>query len=290
MRWRPRRANKNNYKEICAEQQKRERQLEREHRWRTCQRIRFNPSTYMSKALKLNARRRARQLVLYTTNGTLLRPKQFVKYLNSNMEGANGLEALPFTEDEHQHTHNTIVAIRNMENNKAIGTDGAHVEMMKKNAPKTAKLLTGIWKTVDRCRIVPPEWIEGIVVPLFKGKGTQADPANSRPLTILSHIQKITEEAVVLEFYKQVTTDRAQFGFLAGVQVIQAALSVLAALRSAALFIAVLELSKTYDSVLQQLLLEKLRQLVDENLTNQLLFIPTNSQSDSSRRHYAHLN
>lgn len=51
----------------------------------------------------------------------------------------------------------------------------------------------------------------------------------------------------MLEFDRQVSTDQAQFGFLVGVQVIQAALSVLAALETKEIYIAVLDLSKSYD-------------------------------------------
>lgn len=76
---------------------------------------------------------------------------------------------------------------------------------------------------------------------------------------------------MILEFDKQVTTDRVQYGYLSGVQVIQAALSLLAALQSAAIFLAFLDLSKAYDSIIKQLLLAKLRRLVEDNLGNQLL-------------------
>lgn len=70
------------------------------------------------------------------------------------------------------------------------------------------------------------------MVPLYKGKGDQAEPSNSIPLTILSHTRKITEKAVVIELDKAFTTDKAQFGFQEGIQIIQAALSVLAAIKT----------------------------------------------------------
>lgn len=89
------------------------------------------------------------------------------------MAGDNGLAALSFTVDTRQHEQNTITVIHNMENNKAIVTDGVHVEMLKTNVKKTAKLLTGILRAVSQSTIVPKDWLECITVPLFKGKGSQ---------------------------------------------------------------------------------------------------------------------
>lgn len=81
------------------------------------------------------------------------------------------LEPREFTVCTQSHTENVITAIKMMENNKAVGTDGIHVEMLKANAGKTAKLLTEIWRAIGITRIVPREWLRGIVVPLYKGKG-----------------------------------------------------------------------------------------------------------------------
>lgn len=158
-----------------------------------------------------------------------------------------------------------------MENNKAVGVDGAHVEMLKSNPRQTARLLTELWKTVGATRIIPRNWLRGIIFPLFKGKWEQANPRNSRPLTILSQFRKITEKAVVLDLEKVITTDRSQFGFQAGLQILQSALSVLAALKTVAKFLAILDLSKSYDSIVKELLLQKLENKVHSNLANQLL-------------------
>lgn len=273
MRWNPTRANKARYTEICAQAQRRERQLEREHRRRLKQRIQRNPTTHLAKALQLSAQRRARQKALDSTVGKLLKSRQFAEFLNNNMAGENGLTAKKFEVNTELHEKNVMTAIQLMDNNKAVGSESVHVEMLKTNIESSAKLLTALWCAVGRSTVVPKQWLEVITVPLFKGKGSQGDPSNYRPLTILSHLRKLTEKAVILEFDKVVPTDRAQFGFLAGVQVIQAALSVLAALHTTATFLAVLDLTKAYDSIVKQLLLTKLRRLVDTNLLNQLLVV-----------------
>lgn len=148
------------------------------------------------------------------------------------MAGINDLTARAFTVNTARHEQNVMAYIRMMENNKAVGPDSVHVEMLKSNAGKCTKLLTELWFSVGRTTVVPQEWLKGITVPLFKFNGKKSDPAIYRPLTILFHVRKLTEKAVVLEFDIQVATDQAQFGFLVGMEVIQVALSVLAVLKT----------------------------------------------------------
>lgn len=51
----------------------------------------------------------------------------------------------------------------------------------------------------------------------------------------------------------------------------QAALRLIAALETTAIYIVVLDLSKAYESVVKQILLQNISQIIDQNLTNQLL-------------------
>lgn len=121
--------------------------------------------------------------------------------------------------------------VRTMECNKAIGEDGVNVEMLKSNPEAAASLLTKMWRAVGKSGCFPEDWLRGIIVPLYKGKGCQKEVVNFRPLCILSHVRKIVEKAVVYELDRKFCADRAQYGFQAGVQVIQTALSVLVAIK-----------------------------------------------------------
>lgn len=94
------------------------------------------------------------------------------------MRGRDRLTDQPFNVDAEQHEEIIIMAIHSMDNKKVVGTDAAQVEMAKANAGKVSKLLTAMWRVVGYSTVVPSEWLEGITVPLFKGKGSQADPAN----------------------------------------------------------------------------------------------------------------
>lgn len=218
-RWLYRR-NKQDYRDACARTQRRERQLEREHERRKCQRIQNNPDKAIAKALQNSKQKHRRQQNLDRDTGKQLKPKGFAEYLGNNMNLGHQetLLAREFTVDVKQHIGNVVAAIKAMDNNKEVGLDGAHVEVLKRNPWKTAHLLTEIWRTVGATRITPRNWLKGIVVPLYKGKGEQANLKNSRPLTILSYLRKITEKAVVLELEKIIVTDRSQFGFQASLR------------------------------------------------------------------------
>lgn len=59
--------------------------MKREKKRNTCQRIQKDPTSHLAKSLQLSSQRRDRKLALQTTDGKLLRTKQFEKYLNTNM-------------------------------------------------------------------------------------------------------------------------------------------------------------------------------------------------------------
>lgn len=158
-----------------------------------------------------------------------------------------------------------------MEANKVIGSDGIHVEMLKANPGEAAELLTKMWQLVGETGIVPRGWLTGTIVPFHIGKGEQQEPANSRPLCILSHVRKLVEKAVVTELVRTFVTSNAQYVFQNGIQVTQAALSVLAAIYKGADFIVVLDLAKAYYNMLMLMMQRKLDRAVDENLTSQLI-------------------
>lgn len=231
-----------------------------------------NPNSELAKALTNSAKRRLRQKKMEQASGKQLRARKFATYLAKKLEGpTEGLQTRPFSVEVKQFQCDVRAAITHMTSNKAIGSDRIHVEMLKANPDAAAKLLTRMWQLVGKTGKVPEDWLRGVVVPLYTGKGPQQEPANSRPLCILSHVRKLVEKAVVTEIDRRFTTDRAQYGFQAGIQVSQAALSVLAAIQKDIEFVVVLDLAKAYENILKLLMESKLRNKVEDNLTKQLL-------------------
>lgn len=191
----------------------------------------MDPESEIARALRSSAKRRQAQNQLDRASGKQLRPKEFALYLSEKLDGPKeGLTMLPFKVDVVQFNKDAIAAIRSMDCNKAIGTDGVHVEMLKSDPEETAELLTKMWVAIGKSTVVPKDWLRGIMVPLYKKKGSQKEPANSHPLCILSHMRKLAEKAVVSNLDRQFETDKSQYGFHAGIQTTQAALSILAAI------------------------------------------------------------
>lgn len=134
----------------------------------------------LAKALKAILKRIQRQTQMEKASGKQLRAKKFAEYLAKKLDcPQEGLSARPFTVDEAQFRKDVRTAIQHMEaTNKVIGSDGIHVEMPKANPDVAAELLTKMWQVIGKTGQVPEGWLEGIVVPLYKGKG-----ANMIPLT-----------------------------------------------------------------------------------------------------------
>ena len=80
-------------------------------------------------------------------------------------------------------------AIRKLKNGRAAGGDNIPPELLECAIDPVAGALQGlhglfctVWKTGK----VPVEWKEGIVISLYKGKGSRAECGNYRPISLLS--------------------------------------------------------------------------------------------------------
>ena len=66
--------------------------------------------------------------------------------------------------------------IKKLKNNKACGTDQIRNEFLKNSSPKAIEIVTKIFNIVLRSGIVPHDWSVGLIVPIFKNKGSDTDP------------------------------------------------------------------------------------------------------------------
>lgn len=151
-----------------------------------------DPNYELAKALNDSVKRRLRQKQMEKASGKQLRARTFAEYLAKRLDGpSEGLQSRPFTVEVEQFKKDVKSAIIHMAANKAIGSDRIHVEMLKANPDASAELLTRIWQMVGKTGQVPKDWLRVVIVPLYKGKGEQQEPANSRPICILSHVRKL---------------------------------------------------------------------------------------------------
>ena len=65
--------------------------------------------------------------------------------------------------------------------------------------------LTRLFNKSLRAGHFPTSWKQANVTPIFKNKGTNSEPTNYRPISLLSCISKIFEKLVFKQVYKHLT-------------------------------------------------------------------------------------
>ena len=81
--------------------------------------------------------------------------------------------------------------LKKLQNNKAFGVDNIINEFLKYSPLKVKELVVKLFNLVLITGIVPTDWCIGIIVPLFKNKGSIDDPHNYRGITLLSCLGKL---------------------------------------------------------------------------------------------------
>lgn len=85
------------------------------------------------------------------STGKQLRAKEFAQYLTAKLNGLiDGLEIQTFTVDTAQFKKDVRVAIKLMEANKSVGTDGIHVKILKANTVVAAEMMNKFWSSARR--------------------------------------------------------------------------------------------------------------------------------------------
>ena len=104
---------------------------------------------------------------------------------DDNAETINNLAFnLPFSEDE------IGKQLPKLKNGKSCGIDNILNEFIKYSPPEMTSLLTYYFNLILNSGIIPSDWTLGIIIPIFKKKGSIDDPDNYRGITLLSCIGK----------------------------------------------------------------------------------------------------
>ena len=156
--------------------------------------------------------------------------------------------------------------LRQLDVNKAAGSDGIPSRLLKETAEQIAPSLTKLFNKSLQLGVVPSDWKLANLVPVFK-KGKREHVDNYRPISLLSVISKILERCVLagLKDHLQQKISLFQHGFLAGRSCITQLTSVLdyigAQLDSERQTdVIYLDMSKAFDKVDHAKLLDRLFQ------------------------------
>ena len=91
----------------------------------------------------------------------------------------------PFTSDE----INKI--LKNLKRNKSSGLDSIKNEYIIHTKELMMPIYVKLFNIILDTGLIPASWTEGLIVPIYKNKGSKEDPNNYRPITLLSCIGKV---------------------------------------------------------------------------------------------------
>ena len=77
-------------------------------------------------------------------------------------------------------------AVKRLKNNKAAGKCGLNSELLKYGGPAMLLFLHTLFSTIWQTEIIPEDWRKGVIIPLWKRKGSRSDCSNYRGITLLS--------------------------------------------------------------------------------------------------------
>ena len=86
--------------------------------------------------------------------------------------------------------------ISKLKSNKACGIDHIRNEFLKYCPSEMLEIITLLFNIVLQRGIIPSDWCVGLIMPLYKNKGSPDDPDNYRGITLLSCIGKLFTAAV----------------------------------------------------------------------------------------------
>ena len=94
--------------------------------------------------------------------------------------------------------------IGQLKSNKSPGSDGLPNEVLKALSPSIAHPLCLLFNLSFATGTFPAAWKSAIVTPIYKGKGSQTNPSNYRPISLLPSISKLCERVFYDKLYQHV--------------------------------------------------------------------------------------
>ena len=175
----------------------------------------------------------------------------------------------PFTEIELKK------ALKNLKNNKSTGPDNILNEQIKTSFPKMKGIYLKLFNIILETGCFPEPWAVGMIVPIFKNKGSKNDPNNYRGITLLSCMSKYFNSVLNnrLKAVAEKILSLIQAGFRPGFSTMDHAFTLLCIFAlyerlQKNLFVAFIDYQKAFDTVWRAGLWLK---LINEGVTGKFL-------------------
>lgn len=148
--------------------------------------------------------------------------------------------------------------IKSLKHNKSSGNDNILNEYIKSTAEILLPTYTAFFNLILDTGLIPEAWLEGIICPIYKGKGNPLEPSNYRPITILSCFGKLFTAVLnmrlnnFLNSYDLLNQNQAGFrsGFSTNDHIFALhAIAELLKSKKQKLFCSFIDFSKAFDSV-----------------------------------------
>jgi hypothetical protein len=170
---------------------------------------------YNATAAKMSANRVNNAFIdiLHTLTGKHLPSTTRRKLTSARTDSQTPFSLRHMTSNEIRRTVDSLPA------NSSVGHDGISVEMLKKSPAAVYVALEIIFNASIDTGTFPSQWKEALITPIYK-KGNIYDPANYRPIALLSIISKVLERLISVqlrEYTKNASLiNNAQHGFRQG--------------------------------------------------------------------------
>ena len=170
-------------------------------------------------------------------------------------------------------------AIKLIPVNAAAGPDKFPAIVLKKCIKSLSQVLNIIWTKSMNSGHIPSKYLEQTIIPIFK-KGSKADPANYRPVSLTSHIIKIFERVIRSKLIKYIEDNKIiskhQHGFCSGKSCLTQLLNHFEGLinileNDANADVLYLDFAKAFDKVDHTILLQKLKSIGIDGKVNHWL-------------------
>ena len=156
--------------------------------------------------------------------------------------------------------------IHKLESNKACGVDSILNEFMKYCPISCIHVLCDLFNIVLNSGMVPTNWCMGIILPLYKNKGSPTNPDNYRGITLLSCVSKLFTACInsrLALFIDDGILGNEQAGFREGysttdhVYVLYSVIEMYLSVRKR-VYCAFIDYKKAFDTIQRELLWQKL--------------------------------
>ncbi|MEW8546520.1 MAG: reverse transcriptase family protein [Candidatus Thiodiazotropha sp.] len=106
------------------------------------------------------------------------------------IENAN-LHIPPSALNDHITENEIISSINLLKQNKSSGTDNIINEYIISTKHIMIQIYVKLFNDILETGNIPSDWVSGSIIPIYKNKGSKADPENYRPVTLLSCLGKL---------------------------------------------------------------------------------------------------